>query len=141
MIISTDNPAVQGWRYFNHSLYYISTEEKIWSESRQDCIKRGANLVIINSEEEQKFVDELRKISYSSLWIGLTDRDTEGVWKWVDGTALNTEYWYEGHPNVGQYENERCVFIFWVHNSLKSWYDVSCSHYMYHWICEKRLLS
>ncbi|XP_030643634.1 C-type lectin domain family 4 member E-like [Chanos chanos] len=110
-----------GWIYFSHSLYYISTEWKSWSESRQDCTDRGADLVIINSEEEQEFVNSLWKLSQSGLWIGLTDRDTEAVWKWVDGTALSTGYWGEGEPNnSGQSGNEDCVVLDWP----DTWNDI-----------------
>ncbi|KAI4879494.1 hypothetical protein NFI96_029499, partial [Prochilodus magdalenae] len=69
----------EGWRYFSSSLYYISTEKKSWSESRQDCRHRGADLEFIS-----------KAFGGATAWIGLTDTDKEGVWKWVDGSALTT---------------------------------------------------
>ncbi|XP_067088045.1 C-type lectin domain family 4 member E-like [Osmerus mordax] len=75
-----------GWLKFGCSCYYVSTEKKNWADSRQDCIGRGADLVIINSPEEQAFLNNLNK----GVWIGLTDTVTEGTWIWVDGTPLNT---------------------------------------------------
>ncbi|XP_052320872.1 CD209 antigen-like protein E isoform X5 [Oncorhynchus keta] len=72
------------WQKFESSWYFLSTETKPWKGSREDCLEKGADLVIINSEKEQEFLFNLNK----GVWIGLTDSVTEGTWKWVDGTPL-----------------------------------------------------
>ncbi|XP_064816834.1 C-type lectin domain family 4 member M-like isoform X2 [Oncorhynchus masou masou] len=76
----------EGWHKFESSWYFLFTKAKTWEESRQECLERGADLVIINSEKEQKFLFNLN----SSFWIGLTDSVTVGTWKWVDGNPLTT---------------------------------------------------
>ncbi|KAM9398924.1 CD209 antigen-like protein C isoform 4-T5 [Salvelinus alpinus] len=121
----------EGWRYFDSSLYFLSSEEKTWEESRQDCLERRADLVIINSIEEQTFVFNL----HMRAWIGLTDSVTEGTWKWVDGTALTTRYWGAGQPdNSGQ---EDCVEIYYRQaDPVQTWNDDKCTKY-HNWICEK----
>ncbi|XP_076874406.1 uncharacterized protein LOC143524812 [Brachyhypopomus gauderio] len=124
--------SVLGWNYFNSSLYYISTEEKTWSESRQDCRERGADLVIINSREEQEFMFEM--VNNTHAWIGLTDMNTEGIWKWVDGSRPpNTGYWAQGEPNGKGIEHCGEVVIF---TYSKGWNDWTCSN-KNKWICEK----
>ncbi|KAG9329494.1 hypothetical protein JZ751_004445, partial [Albula glossodonta] len=81
-----EHPCPQGWIKFNSRCYFVSKEKKTWSESRQYCRERGADLVIINNKEEQMFLTV-----FQTTWIGLTDSDEEGTWKWVDGTTLTTE--------------------------------------------------
>ncbi|CAM4608140.1 unnamed protein product [Leuciscus chuanchicus] len=83
--------SVHGWIYYKSSLYFISSEKKNWTESRRYCTERGADLIIINNREEQGFV---KKISANVIvWTGLTDRDVENTWKWVDGSTPNSGHW------------------------------------------------
>ncbi|XP_048051424.1 uncharacterized protein LOC125271385 isoform X3 [Megalobrama amblycephala] len=49
---------------------FISKEEMSWSDSRQYCRDRGADLVIIDTEEKQRHITSFVK---ESVWIGLTD--------------------------------------------------------------------
>ncbi|KAI4899953.1 hypothetical protein NFI96_032611, partial [Prochilodus magdalenae] len=74
----------QGWKRFGSSYYHLSTEQKNWNEARQACRDRGADLVIINTEEEQEFIRKEKMYA----WIGLTE--TKTGWKWVDGSPLTT---------------------------------------------------
>uniref|UniRef100_A0A3Q4GCN5 C-type lectin domain-containing protein n=1 Tax=Neolamprologus brichardi TaxID=32507 RepID=A0A3Q4GCN5_NEOBR len=83
----------QGWVYFRGSFYYISYIKKSWSDSREDCLQRGADLVIISSTEEQNFIRLFRR----NTWIGLSDTEEEGTWKWVDGSLLNKNCWNDAN--------------------------------------------
>ncbi|TWW59493.1 CD209 antigen-like protein D DC-SIGN-related protein 3 [Takifugu flavidus] len=119
------------WVYFNGSLYQVSSTKKTWAQSRSDCCQKGADLLIINSKEEQAFANRFQKY----MWIGLTDVTNEGSWKWVDGTAMSTSYWSSKEPNGGKGENCGDIKNF---NAEKSWNDESCSLSLF-WICEKKL--
>ncbi|XP_041641324.1 C-type lectin domain family 4 member M-like [Cheilinus undulatus] len=121
--------AHNGWVYFSGSFYFVSSLERSWNEGRADCRSRGADLMIFNSREEQSFARTFKK----RLWVGLTDIQTSGIWKWVDGTPLTTSYWAPGEPNGG---HEHCAetMKFDLENSLN---DAPCSTRHY-WICEKR---
>uniref|UniRef100_A0A3B5KBJ6 C-type lectin domain-containing protein n=1 Tax=Takifugu rubripes TaxID=31033 RepID=A0A3B5KBJ6_TAKRU len=131
-------PAGKGWVYFSGSLYQVSSTKKTWDQSRSDCRQKGADLLIINSEEEQvsQFTRAGPKYSQRAfanrfqkyMWIGLTDVTNEGSWKWVDGT-------FKGAERRGKDEN--CVDIK-NFNAEKSWNDESCSLSLL-WICEKKL--
>ncbi|KAK3507558.1 hypothetical protein QTP70_028455 [Hemibagrus guttatus] len=119
-----------GWQYLNSRFYYISAEKKTWSESRQDCRNRGADLAIINSREKQDFI--LNQLRNTVAWIGLSDRDREGVWKWVDGTPLTAKFWCGGEPNNSGEED--CVETGF--SDRKCWNDGNCNN-KEAWICEK----
>ncbi|KAK9531204.1 hypothetical protein VZT92_010646 [Zoarces viviparus] len=50
-------PCERGWIRFHISCYFVSTWKKNWALGRQDCIARGADLLIIDSRDEQAFIN------------------------------------------------------------------------------------
>ncbi|XP_060744661.1 CD209 antigen-like protein E [Tachysurus vachellii] len=118
---------------FSSSFYFISNEKKNWEKSRKDCKAKGADLVIINSKEEQEFIVKL--LDKPETWIGLSDTVKEGEWKWVDDTPLNTGSWARGKPNNAGEED--CAVISGS-SSTGTWNDQKCSA-KFPWICEKHV--
>ncbi|XP_016326030.1 C-type lectin domain family 4 member E-like [Sinocyclocheilus anshuiensis] len=125
----------------------MSKEKKNWAESRRYCTERGADLISINNREEQDFVHNTS--GNAVFYIGLTDIDVEGTWKWVDGSTLNSFSFWASHgqikePNGGNgIVNEDCVVTVAVPKlpewpNLVGWLDVACIE-QFQWICEKRI--
>uniref|UniRef100_A0AAQ4P7E9 C-type lectin domain-containing protein n=1 Tax=Gasterosteus aculeatus aculeatus TaxID=481459 RepID=A0AAQ4P7E9_GASAC len=133
-ILTTLKEKNTGWVYFDQSFYYISSSQMSWQDSRDDCLQNGSNLIIITSKEEQ--VCEING-PRDGIWIGLTDTETEGTWKWVDGTEPKERYWTTGEPNSYQGSNEDCGEIRF-YEEQHNWNDLECS-YKNFWICEKAL--
>ncbi|XP_037388699.1 CD209 antigen-like protein C [Pygocentrus nattereri] len=129
----TEKVNLEGWKKYGSRYYYFSAEEKSWNESRQDCRERRADLVIINSREEQEFI----KKGSRDVWIGLSDEEIEGKWKWVDGSALTTEFWMSGEPNNAN-GGEDCAVFLLCSPTMKTWNDLPCIHKVA-WVCESTL--
>uniref|UniRef100_A0A3B4UNW4 C-type lectin domain-containing protein n=1 Tax=Seriola dumerili TaxID=41447 RepID=A0A3B4UNW4_SERDU len=133
-----------GWRMFSCTCYFLSTQSGSWEKAREDCRARGADLVIIDSPEEQTFLSGF--ISTSETWIGLSDREEEGVWKWVDGTPLNLTYWAVKQPDNGggdpKWGEEDCAHLghdgsaHLTHDESAHWNDLLCGSLL-RWICEE----
>ncbi|XP_033992134.1 CD209 antigen-like protein E isoform X1 [Trematomus bernacchii] len=125
----------EGWRKFGCSCYLLSTEKAYWEQSRDNCTAGGAHLVIIHSYEEQESISSMIK---EPTWIGMSysDREEEGIWKWVDGSPLNLNpmFWHQSLPDNGgwspYYGEQYCAYF----NAYKELNDRSCRTNL-HWIC------
>ena len=69
-----------------------------WDEAKADAETRGGRLAIIDTPEKNSTVMALGG-NWSRAHIGLTDREVEGEWKWIDGTPLTWNDWGGGEPN------------------------------------------
>ncbi|XP_071338305.1 C-type lectin domain family 4 member E-like [Trachinotus anak] len=126
-----------GWRMFSCTCYLLSTESGSWEKGREDCGDRGADLVVIDSHEEQEF---LIKTINQEAWIGLTDREKKNTWKWIDGAPLTLMYWQKGQPDKGngnpKWGEEDCAVIQPGMKHEENWNDLRCDASR-QWICEE----
>ncbi|XP_044077024.1 collectin-12 isoform X2 [Siniperca chuatsi] len=125
-----------GFRKFGDSCYYFSSgsQRLNFDESNQFCTNISSHMLIINDNEEQQFVrNAIAGKGY--FWLGLTDREEENVWKWVDGTIPVFKKWKPGQPDNwthGHEEGEDCAGL--IHNA--NWNDFYCTDRI-GFICER----
>ncbi|XP_063754990.1 CD209 antigen-like protein E isoform X2 [Eleginops maclovinus] len=126
----------RGWKKFGCSCYIRSDKKKIWSDSRADCQQRGADLVVINNKEEQKFVTELN--SHGEAWIGLQAKKEQYTptgmtyeWEWVDGSPLTEIFSESGMPRHVSIQNTSAYC-----NQHGNW-TKNQPNVIKNWICEK----
>ncbi|XP_062291372.1 secretory phospholipase A2 receptor-like [Scomber scombrus] len=136
-----------GWERHLGKCYYFSNTYLSWEESRRLCQSRGGDLVKIDSEEEQEFLEEKVKNKMTfyedKFWIGLTDSKEENKWIWVDGSTLSTSlsFWFGHEPddwNGTNPEGEDCARMGEKQEAkvLNCWFDKSCN-IPHRSICEK----
>ena len=121
----------EGWQKWGNICHRAVPKRLGWVEARQHCKRLAptADLATIRNSREQDFLHTLTG-HYSTIWIGLNDREQEGVYRWSgDGRPPTGETgdavfknWRQGEPN-GLQHREDCVAM----KEDKTWVDRSCS--------------
>ncbi|KAF7226993.1 C-type lectin domain family 4 member D-like [Nothobranchius furzeri] len=130
-----------GWLQVEDQCFLLSSEKLDFSSSAGKCKDVGAHLAILTTREQHEAVEkEGRRIGgfYTNYWIGLSDAESEGEWRWVDKSVLKTSFWnvHKSEPDnntSGGPDGEDCVV---VDSYTQSWYDVPCD-FLYPRICQK----
>ncbi|XP_066271448.1 uncharacterized protein [Branchiostoma lanceolatum] len=96
-------------------------ESKPYNEARQVCADDGGLLAMPKTSTATNFL--VNAMGLSNYWIGLSDQNTEGDWRWEDGTphdkTVDYNLWLPGQP--GGRESENCVQAY-----PGSWNDFGC---------------
>ena len=89
----------EGALEFNGHHYVIYNESASWSSAVELCKGKNGHLVTITSAEEQAFIrqkleeDGLMRHHY---WLGATDAENEGSWRWITGEPFSYNNWDPG---------------------------------------------
>merc|ERR1712002_172045 len=114
-------------------------------EARIECLLAGGDLADWRSlglgpdgtRHFNSFIQLARANMY--LWVGLSDRESEGTWVWLDGKSYKPDnegsvypfaMWAEGEPNnVDDLDKERgedCAVVQTFHGALPTLVDYVC---------------
>uniref|UniRef100_A0A6J0TXV3 CD209 antigen-like protein C n=1 Tax=Pogona vitticeps TaxID=103695 RepID=A0A6J0TXV3_9SAUR len=124
-----------GWTIYDRALYYFSKDQKTWYDAENFCMSRDAHLASILNDEEQNY---LTVQLAEPFWIGLSDENVEGDWKWTDGSSLVTEFWSASnlsHPESRDTKEEDCAFIN-PSSRGRNWNKADC-HTPKRWVCKE----
>ncbi|MEO1621780.1 MAG: C-type lectin domain-containing protein, partial [Cyanobacteria bacterium J06632_3] len=82
--------------YYNGKLYLLSNVGN-WEATQAEAASLGGNLVTINDAAEEQWLKST--FGNERLWIGLTDKVSEGQFEWISGETSTYRNWLAGEPN------------------------------------------
>lgn len=112
---------VEGWTY------HYSSDKMNWQNARKWCQDHYTDMVAIQNQEENVYLNEVIPLVSGYYWIGI--RKTNETWTWVgtnQALSEEAENWAENEPNNGK-NTEDCVEIY-IKREKESgkWNDESC---------------
>lgn len=86
----------------NHS-YKRFDAAKTWAQAKNSCASLGAHLATISDQAENDFIfNKIFSGFVDGAWIGGSDAQTEGTWKWITGEQWSYTNWNPPvEPNNG----------------------------------------
>ncbi|XP_033107176.1 macrophage mannose receptor 1-like [Anneissia japonica] len=115
-----------GWWTRGNKCYNFFQEKKNWTNAKSFCESNGGGLVSVNDQYDQAYlITLLQDIDYS-VWIGVNDRGSDGMFVNADGSDITFAAWMPGEPNGGK--NENCVEIYSGASVVPgAWNDLPCN--------------
>lgn len=92
------NDMGQRWLTYGGHRYGITPSTTSWDDAEAYAQSVGGHLVTINSSLENEWVRRHFN-TYGTVWIGCTDKASEGNWVWADGTQVQYTHWNPGEPS------------------------------------------
>ncbi|XP_072704153.1 killer cell lectin-like receptor subfamily B member 1B allele C isoform X5 [Ciconia boyciana] len=78
-----------GWTLHGTKCYWVVSDVNSWDQSKQDCVNRGAELLMPGDQEELRFLKEILQKPSRYFWIGLSIPSAGKGWTWLNGSRLD----------------------------------------------------
>ncbi|XP_078572329.1 uncharacterized protein LOC144859503 [Branchiostoma floridae x Branchiostoma japonicum] len=120
---------LNGYRYMA-----ITSSRRNWDQAEARCVSYGGHLARITSSTQQHLLTDMALgHSGTHYWIGCTDRQIEGIWRWSDGSSLSYTNWAPTQPDNADGIQD-CGILYSIYGYAQ-WDDTECST-PYFFICQ-----
>jgi len=139
-------------KYFNGHTYLVMdeiSEIHNWEDAKEFCERLDGHLVTITSQEENDFLidrelyrrDDNTVSRPGALWIGFSDMEAEGTWKWVTDEEVVFTDWRGTSPQDATGTKDFAVIVInkITYNGTpyeKGWHNWNTNYYCNSFICE-----
>ena len=96
-----------------------------WLDAKQYCENNSGYLATLTSKQENDFVYNNLVINSSNknIWLGATDEDQEGIWRWITDESWNYTNWAETPiQQPDNFDNQQHYLHFWMEGNV--WADL-----------------
>ncbi len=132
------NPIGEKCNFAGHT-YQVFNMSMNWTEAKEYCENLSGHLATITNSDEQDFVyDLVQYAGKDTYWLGATDAEVEGEWKWITGESFEyqngsfddgppgPEDWLEmvasnGRWNDGEHDGDREIYSLQNHGFICEW--------------------
>jgi hypothetical protein len=118
--------------------YVLCQELRSWADANSGCLAIGMQLIRVDDDAENQWLLSNANVPsgvYGEVWLGATDLEVEGEWRWTDGelfwlgdhlgSAQSSLFnaWYFREPN--NVNGENCAALD-TKAAGAEWYDLNC---------------
>ena len=98
-MIDLNDPNTAKTLVFGGHKYSVYNIELSWADAKAYCEAQGGHLAVITSQIEQAVVQGMLTSARGYYWLGGSDAETEGTFRWVTGEDFNYTNWSDGNPD------------------------------------------
>ncbi|XP_070180654.1 uncharacterized protein [Littorina saxatilis] len=127
---SSSRCSLREWREYEDFEYSYNNRMLAFDQAVTACTNCGGQLTTAINDDEfaltQRIFVDLSGSDNVPHWLAATDRDTEGDWTWLDGTAVSYTNWKRREPDNKDENgnNADCLVV----NNKGQWRDQKCNH-------------
>ena len=108
---------------FSGCEYGFFHTRRTFESAEAECVAMGGHLASLHSQgdaDSLRWAVESGQVLSGTVWLGYTDRSTEGEWAWSDGSPAGFDQWGDEEPNDWGGQVRTHTYLLPTHCAIKN---------------------